>query len=215
MTTTDSGYLPASPEAQATGGGWDDTEVRLGTTGNLWRAPVGTPAPVDTAALVTPWVNLGYATDDGFTAIDNYSKTDIMVWQSFYPVRSKVTSTLEFKFKLVQDNPETWMLAFGGGAVDVTGIYTPPAPGSVYENAFALDVIDGADLIRYTVARAIVSNLADVIHKSDEAVAYELTITVLGTSAGSPWTRIVSPIPALAAASTTGQGGGSSSSKAA
>lgn len=177
--------------------GWDATEVRLGTTGNLWRAPSLTAAPADsTAALVAPWVNLGYASDDGFTATPSVDTTDIMVWQSQYPVRSKVTQSLEFKFKLAQDNEESVKLAFGGG--DWTaGVYTPPEPGEVYENAFCLDVIDGTNTLRYYLARGIVTDVADIVHKADEMIGYELTVKVLGVGSGvSPWERLSAPVGA-------------------
>jgi hypothetical protein len=186
-------------------GGWDATQVRLGTTGNIWRAPALTAAPADAAtAPATPWVNLGYASDDGFAITPKVDTTDIMVWQSQYPVRSKVMQSIEIKSKLVQDDPEIWQLAFGGGSVDgTTGTYTPPAPGEVYENAFLFDVIDGADLIRYWFARGIVTDVADVIHKADEAIGYEITVKVLGVGTGSPWQRMVNPAPTLLGASTT------------
>lgn len=178
--------------------GWDATEVRLGTTGNLWRAPGLTPAPADaTAALVTPWVNLGYASDDGFSATPSVDTTDIMVWQSQYPVRSKVVQSLEFKFKLAQDNEESVKLAFGGGAFDAaTGKYTPPQPGEVYENSFCLDVIDGTHNLRYYLARGIVTDVADIVHKADEMIGYELTVKVLGVGSGvNPWERLQAPAP--------------------
>jgi hypothetical protein len=170
---------------------WDPTQVRLGTTGDLWRAPVGTPAPVDTAALTTPWVNLGYASDDGVTAQPQITKTDIMVWQSAFPVRERIVQGVDFKFKLVQDNPESLQLAFGGGDYEaLTGIYTPPAPGEVYENAFCFDVIDGTVNFRYFAARAIVTDVADIVMKADEAIGYELTVTVLASGSTAPWQRI-------------------------
>jgi hypothetical protein len=187
-------------------GGWDATEVRLGVTGNLWRAPALTPAPVDSmAALVSPWVNLGYTDDNGFTVISNVATTDILVWQSPYPAREKVVQSLEFKFKLAQDNEESVQLAFGGGSFDTAKkIYTPPSPGEVYENAFCADVIDGANTIRYYLARGIVSNVADIIHKGDEMIGYELTVKVLGVGAGTaPWQRLNDPAETLAAVSTT------------
>lgn len=215
MTTTP--QEPAAPQvtdeatALAVGTDWDPLEVRLGTTGNLWRAPVGTPAPPDAdTALTTPWVNLGYASDDGISAMPQVDKTDIMVWQSQYAVRSRVVQGLDFKFKLVQDNAETLQLAFGGGAFDaLTAVYTPPAPGEVYENSFCFDVIDGAYSLRYWLARAIVTDVADIVMKADEAIGYELTITVLAGGTGAPWQRVQSPIPTVGQASTATGGGAS------
>jgi hypothetical protein len=189
-----------APEQLAAGGGWDATEVRLGTSGNIWVAPSMTPAPADaTSALVTPWVNLGYASADGFTVTPQVATTDIMVWQSPYPVREKVDQGIDIKVRLVQDSPEVWPLAFGGGSVDVaTGTYTPPQPGEVNENAFCFDVIDGADSIRYWFARVVVTGVADIVHKADEAIGYELTMKVLGVGIGSdPWQRFVAPVPTL------------------
>jgi hypothetical protein len=199
--------------------GWDATEVRLCTTGNLWRAPALTAAPVDSSApLTTPWVNLGYTSDDGFTVTTKPNTTDIMVWQSIYPARVRVVEELDFKFKLAQDNEESVMLAFGGGSWDTAKeVYTPPQPGEVYENAFCFDVIDGPNTIRYYVARAIVSDVADIVHKADEMIGYELTIKVLGVSSGGdPWQRISAPAftATQAPASTTAPGGAHSSEAA-
>jgi hypothetical protein len=132
-------------------------------------------------------------------------------------VRSRVVQGLDFKFKLVQDNAETLQLAFGGGAFDaVTAIYTPPAPGEVYENSFCFDVIDGVYNLRYWLARAIVTDVADIVMKADEAIGYELTVTVLAGGSGAAWQRIQAPIPTLKASepASTASGGGASAKAA-
>src|SRR5215471_9915903 len=94
----------------------DCSEVRVGLTGHLYTAPVGTPMPTDvTTPLPSPWVDLGYTTEDGLSMGVDINREDFNVWQSLAPCRSVITSqTYTDTFTLVQRNADTLRLAFGG-----------------------------------------------------------------------------------------------------
>jgi hypothetical protein len=198
MTSTD-----VQPLASAAGG-IDATEVRVGVSGKLLCAPVGTAGPTDvTTDWPSGWYDLGYLDDDGPSLTPSLSSEDIKAWQSLMPVRKVVTErTLEIKGKLIQENTETLVLAFGGGTWTTTGTdpdlvyqYTPPDPAFIDERAFGLEVQDGTNIDRYVFYRGLVTDVGDIVFKRSEATLYELTISLLMPTSG-PWFTLFSNNPA-------------------
>jgi hypothetical protein len=180
----------------------DCAEVRVGVTGHLWAAPVGTAMPSDTTTPVaTPWVNLGYTTEDGLSMTVDMNKEDFRVWQSNQPCRSVITEqTYTSTFTLVQRNPATLALAFGGGTLEAVGvttdyIYTPP-PAGLYERAFVYEVIDGDITDRWCMFRGTPALSGDIQFTKSEMTGYEIEVTHLGTVDGT-W-QLISNDPALA-----------------
>lgn len=170
----------------------DATQVRMGLTGHLYAAPVGTAMPADvTTALAAAWKELGYATEDAIAvgASDNVSK--IMAWQTQYEVRRTVVSRDQtFKFKLMQRNTENLKLAFGGGTVALvsgTSTYTPPNGGTSYERAFVFEVDDGAVIDRWLCYRGVATLSGDVAFKKDEAAVFDVEVGVLADATGNTW----------------------------
>jgi len=176
-------------------------EVRVGLTGHLYSAPIGTAMPTTvTAAVPTPWVELGYTTEDGVSMSVDTTKEDFRVWQSSSPCRSVVTEqTLTTTFTLVQRNPETLRVAFGGGTTTVaTGVatYTPPAVG-LADLAFVYEVIDGAIIDRYLLYRGNPSLTGEINFQKAEMTGYEIEITHLNSTDGV-W-KLLSNDPAMLA----------------
>lgn len=184
----------------------DCEEVRVGLTGHLYTAPVGTDMPDDTAtALPSPWVELGYTTEDGLSMSIDTSKEDFRVWQSNSPCRSIVTEqTYTTTFTLVQRNAATLKLAFGGGEV-VAGtaagdfIYTPPSMG-LSEAAFVYEVIDDDIVDRYLLYRGNPALTGEINFQKGEMTGYEIEVTHLN-SADGVW-KLISNDPALDPAAT-------------
>lgn len=167
----------------------DCAEVRVGLTGHLYTAPVGTAMPADvTTAIPTPWVDLGYTTEDGLSMSVDTNKEDFNVWQSNSPCRSVVTSqTYTTSFTLVQRNADTLKLAFGGGEVTAAGVgavkYTPP-PAGLNEAAFVYEVQDGAITDRYLMYRGNPALSGDVSFTKGEMTGYEIEVTHLDSTDG-------------------------------
>lgn len=173
----------------------DTSEIRVGVTGNLYVASVGTAAPADTAGAWTGWTDLGALSDDGPTMTPSMDVTEINIWQSFYAARRIVTGRgVEWAFTLMQRNADTLKLAMGGGTIVAgTGsdwIYTPPTPDEIDERAFGLEVREGSIIDRYIMGRGMVTGLGDVPFKRTEATRFDITIAALGDDNGDPWTLI-------------------------
>lgn len=171
----------------------DATEVRIGVTGHLYKAPVGTTAPTDTStALAAGWVELGY-TETGPSMTVDTTKEQFTPWQSQMPVRETVTGQMvTAKFNLWQRNADTLKLAWGGGTVTgtTTRIFTPPAMGTVNEGAFVFEIIDGTVVDRYVIPRASVTLDGDVAFAKDAVTGYGISLTFLQPATGSSWTML-------------------------
>jgi hypothetical protein len=177
------------------------TEARIGVTGSLYKAPVGTAMPTDvTTALGVAWVELGYTETGPKMSVDT-SKESFIPWQSLSPVREVITEqTVSAAFALWQRNATTLKLAWGGGTVTgtTTRVFTPPASPSVNEGAFVFEIVDGAIIDRYCIARASIALAGDVEFLKDKITQYELELTYLQPATGSAWT-LLSNDPAIVA----------------
>lgn len=173
----------------------DITQIRVGTTGNLYVAAVGTVAPTDvTTPWGASWTDLGALSDDGPAITPTVATTDINIWQSFYAAKKIVTSRgMDWKFKLAQRNANTFLLAMGGGAIAETSTgsgvwkYTPPAASVLDNRAFGLEVREGSTIDRYYLASGLVTGLGDVVFKRTEATMYDITIGAIGSDATDMW----------------------------
>jgi hypothetical protein len=176
----------------------DSTEVRVGVTGTLLTAPVGTTVPTTTAGgWPTGWLPLGSISEDGPAMTPGMEITEIKEWQSLYTIRRIVNGrSLEWKFRLQQWNATTFELAFGGGTLTETspgsGIFTyaPPAASFIDERMIGLEVQDGSIVHRYWLTRALVTNVADIVFNRTDAAGLELTVAALGSGSTQPWAAV-------------------------
>lgn len=174
----------------------DNTQVRVGVTGKLYVAAVGTTFPASTAAAWTGFVDLGYLNDPGPMMTPSVATNDIMAWQAFFPVRTVNTGrTMEWKFGLLQTTGTNLKLAFGGGTITSLGggdyKYDPPAPGTVDERALGLEITDGSIVQRWLLDRAILSNINDLKADKANSIMYEVAFRALDANSGKPW-RVIS-----------------------
>lgn len=174
----------------------DNTQVRVGVTGRLYVAPVGTAFPASTAASWTSFVDLGYLAEPGPSMTPSIDTSDVMAWQSYFPVRTVATARgMEWKFTLLQTSGTTLKLAFGGGTITSLGggdyKYDPAAPGTVDERALGLEITDGSIIQRWLNDRAILSDIGDVSAAKDSNIGYEVTFRSLDSNSGKPW-RVIS-----------------------
>lgn len=163
------------------------TLARLGVTGMVMVAPTGTTAPVDLAAWDAGWNDCGYISDDGLSESLDEDKQEFTPWQSSTPIRTEVTkSTKTFKFTCWESNWTTVSLYYRVDEedVDVSGT----APNQIVSfneegkpkrqlRAFGFDVIDGNYHRRAVCPLAEVTERGDIVYKSDELIAYEMTVT--------------------------------------
>ena len=169
----------------------DATEVRLGVTGYLYKAPVGSTAPTDEdTALNAAFVELGYTETGPSISVDTSTET-FTPWQSVTPVRETVTGQIiTATFTLWQTNAANLKLAWGGGTVTAsTGgtKFTPPATPTVNEGAFVFEVIDGSVIDRWYIPRASITLAGDISFAKDGVTGYPISVKYLQPASGTPW----------------------------
>lgn len=168
--------------------------ARLGVTGALYVAPLGTVAPTDLSAWGAGWVDLGYISDDGVTEAVSEDRQDFTPWQESTPIRTDVTgSTLTFHATLWESKAATISLYYRVSEADMTT--TGSAPDQVVSfsqagkpardvRAFGIDVVDGTYHRRIVLPYAEVTERGDITYKSDTLIGYEVTITAYPGSDG-------------------------------
>lgn len=182
----------------------DADEAVVASTGHVYVAPVATPGPTDlTTALAGEWLELGFTSEDGVSVTPGVDLTEIMAWQSKYPIRRiENTRSLEVSFSLMQWNEATLPFALGGGTVSTATevhTYTPPTADQVDERAMVIEWSDGAKDYRMHILRGMVSDLGGFTLARGDAASLDVTFSVLAESEVAPFT-ILSNDPAWAVA---------------
>lgn len=159
--------------------------VDVAVTGACYASAAGdTPDAPTTATdiLDVLFADLGYISDDGVTESYNDDTTEIKAWQGGTIVRTIISgSKATIKFKMIENKREVVELYHKGSVVvsdGATGWKMDVMVPSPDRRAFVIDVIDGDDHERIYIADGEVSNRSDITYKSDEAIGYEVEITM-------------------------------------
>lgn len=182
--------------------GFKNTEIRIAGTGNVWWAPAGNTTK-DTAALASPWVNLGFTSSDGVKFNKKDKNDPVDTWQSMAPARFMLSDRdLTLKFQLLQINKDTFPFYLGlpsssvvssgsqtettAQKIDITG-----APGGQDQRALAIDFADnnGTKDLRYrlVIPYGAVSEVEELSLTRTGAVKLGVTFTALsGDDATKP-----------------------------
>jgi len=176
--------------------GQDPSQIYVAGNGNIWTAPIDTTLPA--AAPTTPWVNNGFATEDGVLFTFGRTVDQIKGWQSFDPLRMIVTEAPKtVKFTLMQSTAANIILALGGGTVSATGpppnLYSPPAPQALTMNALYINAIDGANTWAFYCPRAMITDNVEVPWKKSGEAQFALTFTIQAAAAGKDTFNFVFP----------------------
>ena len=161
----------------------DESKVRVGVTGAVSKAPLGSVAPTDgSTALDAAYVDSGAISEDGVTITlpDSGDKTPIKIWQNGAQVRVLRTTSDDLatiSFTMLETNKTAVETYFG---VTVTAAATE---GSFEYNvelpdpfAYVLDVIDGAERHRYHSPRGVKASVGDLVYANGAPVGYQVTI---------------------------------------
>ena len=169
----------------------DPTEVIIGTANGpgLWIAPEGTPPPEPGAPFASPWVSLGYTSDDGVTIGGDKTTEAITPWQSTAPIRTIITEvTRTVAFVLWQLNQTTLGLYFDTPvpAADSSGVteFDVSSAGGGLIYAVAVDAKDGDNCLRLIWSRANLDSTGDMQLTKGAAVPLDVTLSALD-NAGS------------------------------
>lgn len=157
--------------------------VRVGVTGAVYYGPTGTTAPTGTASAVSPRLDLGYIGEDGVTITTPGAGdvTRLKAWQNGATVRTIRTASDDnptYSFTLLETKIDVIEFALGVTVVDALteGAYeidTTDARGYV---DLIIDVVDGTELERAYLPKAIVTEVGDRVFKNDELIGYQVTV---------------------------------------
>jgi len=161
--------------------------VRLGVTGALRVAPIGTTLPTGMEAWGAGYADLGYISDDGIVEGRDEDRQEFISWQTVSPVRTEITrSVVTFQATLWETNWNTISLYYKVGVDDATTSGTGADTIVIIDEegkpkqdlrSFGIDVIDGVYHRRILAPYAEVTERGDITYKSDTLIGYEVTIT--------------------------------------
>ena len=160
----------------------DASELYVAGTGHIHTAPADTVLPTtpETIPAPTPWVDHGYATEDGVEFTFGKTTDAIKGWQSFDTLRMITTEAPKsVKFTLMQSDAVNLMLALGGGTVDaVGGVYHPPDPSVLDIRALFIQAIDGGNIWCFWAPRVLLSDNVVFPWKKSGAAEMPLTFSI-------------------------------------
>ena len=152
----------------------------------MWAAPLSTAnltIPTDaTTALPSGFVCLGYVSEDGVQqAIDKSSK-DVVDWHGDVVDTVDGTRTETTTFTLIETNEASLKQYYGEANVIVNS--TSHKIEKIKHNGNSNEmycyvwetVLKNGDIRRSVVPKGKVSDIGDVTYKSDDIIAYQLTI---------------------------------------
>lgn len=153
--------------------------------GALYVAPVGSTLPTNaTDELDGAFVPLGFISEDGLTN-ENSPETDtIKAWGGTTVLVTQTEKTDTFSYTLLEALDVNVLKAVYGddnvtGTLE-TGIHVKATTEQLDSHAYVVDMImKNNALKRIVIAQADLSELGEIVYKSDEAVGYEITITAL------------------------------------
>lgn len=162
----------------------DFTQVRVGFTGHIKYAPLGSTVPTDvTTEWDAAWIDLGTIDDKGITRSHKKTMTKIMGWQSTMPVRqSKQQDEYTYKFTAIQMNWSTAALwADAGPTVKVGEVWvlTVPVNAPAGEYMIGIEWEDGTFIYREFTERGVFSDSGDMSLSKGSGVLTELTYETL------------------------------------
>lgn len=157
--------------------------VRVGVSGGVFRGPVGSIAPTGTSgAPDAAFIDLGYISEDGveITVPASGDSTPIKAWQggtTVRVIRSASEDQPTWHFTMLETSLAT-VEAYVG--VTVTQTATEGSFEYVVQNrghdAYVVDIIDGAELMRDHVPYGIVTEVGSHTASNGDPIGYEVTV---------------------------------------
>lgn len=156
--------------------------VRVGITGELYAAPVGTAAPTSsTAALNAAFIGMGYVSEDGVTETYEDTIENIIAWQNATVVRAATTESIaRLQCTLIETKGEVMELFHKGSQVAVVGAgqwKIDVKAAQADPRAFVLDVVDGAKHLRLYVPTGEVTERGEIVYANGTPIGFDVTIT--------------------------------------
>ena len=160
-------------------------------SGAVYRAPVGTTLPTDTATeLNEAFKPLGYVSEDGVTNENSPSSDKAKAWGGDTVLNFMTDKPDTFKFKLIEAlNPEVLKAVYEDDNVTGTleeGITVKANSADPKEYAWVFDmVLKGNAAKRIVVPSAALTELGEIKYVDNETVGYEITISAVPDTSGN------------------------------
>lgn len=165
-------------------GGFKAEAARLGATGRVDIAPVGTPLPYDMSPLSAMHKNLGYISPDGVTEGRDENNEEFVPWQELSPIRAEITrSIVTMQFALWESSLTTNGFYYGFDeddllkAADGSIVYDQKGKPQVKRYQVVLTVVDGDKARRLILPNAQITERSEITNKSDEMIELGVTLT--------------------------------------
>lgn len=156
--------------------------------GAIWRAPLGTPLPTTASEALNPgFVCMGYTSADGVTNSNKASTRNIKAWGGDTVLVLQNDKTDTMAFTMIEALNED-VLAAVHGTDNVSGTLTEGITVQVNaalqeEAEWVIDMMLNSNTAkRIVLPDAVISDMADVVYKDDEAIGYGVTLTCMPDS---------------------------------
>lgn len=167
------------------------TTGKPNNAGAVFMAPVGTAIPTDAVtALANTYIDLGFVSEDGVTEGVSISTTNIKEWGGGIVLVTQDEKTATLKFKLIEYlNVNVQKFVNGDdnveGASLSSGIHIKVNDKEAGERVIVINQIMRNDTpFRLVIPRAKITEVGEVTYKSNEAVAYDVTVTAIKDANG-------------------------------
>lgn len=155
----------------------DASAVRVGVSGIIASAVLGTSAPTSAVSSLAAFTDVGFASEDGVTESNSQTIEQIRAWQNAAVVRTTVTEgEVTFQTTLIQTDAPTIALVYGTTIAGDGSIIVSPGSERAHRT-FVIDVIDGTNVIRNWIPDGQITELGDIVYQNGEPIGYEITIT--------------------------------------
>jgi len=173
--------------------------------GGVYIAPLNTALPTDaTSALASAFAPAGYVSEDGVTNQQQRTSGEIKEWGGQTVDTPTTGFTDRWKIKFIETNKTVLKLVNGDSNVAETGNKLAVTVNGTELNEYVI-VIDmalkGGKLKRTILPRAKVAEIADIVYKGDQAVAYDATVNAAPDSSGNNHYEYIEPGETAAAES--------------
>lgn len=152
--------------------------VRVGFDGAFYVADSypGT-SPADATTPLTGFTEVGYISDAGVTKSHEDDVNEIVAWQRADVVRKTITkSDVSFQFNIIETNKLAVELYYGA-KLEADNKSLKEVGFKPVRISACLDVIDGDYIHRMFLPEAEVVERGDMTFVTEDAVAYDLTVT--------------------------------------
>lgn len=157
----------------------DSSNVRVGVTGGIYVAPVGSTLPTDaTSALDGAFTELGFADESGVQEQQNEQVNNIRAWQNGEVVR-KIQSEhdITWLFTMIETKLKVLETYYGNASGTEDSWEVRLRGGFPERLAWVIDVLDGDNALRIVIAEGQVTTRGTVTYANSAAVGYAMTMT--------------------------------------